>query len=277
MTEAQKSNPQQKTKQNNSNDEVRQKITAAKSALGLRDVNIPAAMTGYKKVMDVTSKNPNMSFNQVLNRLTPAERQNYVNVTSHVPAGSLEKNVSMSQLRRQLQVLRSTNVKRSLMNSVDLLDKEQICEATLKDELSPPPMLVLRRTGIRIFPDGRRVAMYVNQKLGLVFTIPYRGTAGAEVIPGVQSEEVEYMMENIEHITKYASEETPKALSKHFKFDDGSKMKVAHGVAKAMHMVHGALNPENQKKYQAMLSDPKGFSKAADFAISRVQFTIKGK
>ena len=171
-------------------------------------------------------------------------------------------------------------VRRNLMNSVDFTDKEQISESVLRDEVNPPPMLVLKRKGIRIFPDGRRVAMYTNDKMGLVFTIPYRGSGTqSEVIPGVQAEETELdeILESFEQLQKYASQEEPKSKSRHFKFADGTKMPVAHGVAKAMHMVHGALNPENQKKYQAMLSDPKGFSKAADFAISRVQFTIKGK
>ena len=54
-------------------------------------------------------------------------------------------------------------------------------------------------------------------------------------------------------------------------------MKVAHGVAKALHMVHGALNDQNKKKFADMLNNPKGFQKAADFALSKVQFTIGGK
>lgn len=43
-------------------------------------------------------------------------------------------------------------------------------------EMSPAPMLVLRRRGIRIFPDGRKVALYTNDKYNLVFTIPYGGS-----------------------------------------------------------------------------------------------------
>jgi hypothetical protein len=42
-------------------------------------------------------------------------------------------------------------------------------------------------------------------------------------------------------------------------------------------MVHGALNDENKKKYAEMLTHPKGFEKAANFALSKVQFTIGGK
>jgi hypothetical protein len=216
-----------------------------------------------------------MPFNQVLNRLTPNERSSYITVSSKVPVDSLEKDVSMSQFRRQLQTLRPSG-KKSLMNSVEFSDKEQLCEASLIDELSPPPMLVLKRTGIRIFPDGRRVAMYTNQKYGLVFTVPYKGTAGTEVIPGVQSEETE-IMESLEHVAKYAQEESPKQTSRHIKFSDGSKLRVSHGAAKAIHMVHGALNDENKKKYSEMLKDPKGFEKAAHFALSRVKFTIGGE
>lgn len=47
----------------------------------------------------------------------------------------------------------------------------------LSDESIPAPMLVLRRKGIRIFPDGRHVALYTNDKYNLVFTVPYGGSA----------------------------------------------------------------------------------------------------
>jgi hypothetical protein len=47
----------------------------------------------------------------------------------------------------------------------------------LRDETIPAPMLVLRRRGIRIFPDGKHVALYTNDKYNLVFTIPYGGSA----------------------------------------------------------------------------------------------------
>lgn len=50
----------------------------------------------------------------------------------------------------------------------------------------PPPMLVLKRVGIRIFPDGRRVAMYTDSKLGLTFSIPYDENFGSAIVPGVQ-------------------------------------------------------------------------------------------
>jgi hypothetical protein len=52
---------------------------------------------------------------------------------------------------------------------------------TLSNETIPAPMLVLRRRGIRIFPDGRRIALYTNDKYNLIFTVPYGGnTRGME-------------------------------------------------------------------------------------------------
>ena len=49
-------------------------------------------------------------------------------------------------------------------------------------------MLVLKRTGIRNFPDGRHVALYENKQLGLVFSVPYagKGQTPGEIIPGTQ-------------------------------------------------------------------------------------------
>lgn len=67
--------------------------------------------------------------------------------------------------------------------------RKQLAEAkSLSDEEMPATVLVLRRQGIRVFPDGRRVALYTNQHYNLVFTIPFYGrTAGTPVLTGMQS------------------------------------------------------------------------------------------
>jgi len=59
----------------------------------------------------------------------------------------------------------------------------------MADEI-PAPMLVLRRKGMRIFPDGRHVALYTNDKYNLVFTVPYGGSSsgGDSVIVGQHAE-----------------------------------------------------------------------------------------
>lgn len=54
---------------------------------------------------------------------------------------------------------------------------KELRESIRGDEMSPAPMLVLRRRGIRIFPDGRKVALYSNDRYKLVFTIPFGDNA----------------------------------------------------------------------------------------------------
>jgi hypothetical protein len=69
--------------------------------------------------------------------------------------------------------------------------RQQLSEAKVKsfsDEETPATVLVLRRQGIRVFPDGRRVALYTNQHYNLVFTIPFYGkTPGRPVLTGMQA------------------------------------------------------------------------------------------
>jgi len=271
--------PAQPLQNKNAGAEVRQKLNAAKTTLGITGLNVNAAASGHEKVVKTLSKNPKIPFSQVLNKLSSSERSNYISATSQVPSDALSSDVPMNRFRRQLQVLKPGTTKKSLMNSYDILDGDQLCEATLRDEVSPPPMLVLKRTGIRIFPDGRRVAMYVNERMGLTFTIPYKPTGTKTddaTVPGVQSEETD-LMESLEQVAAYAQQENVTSHAKHFKFADGSKLKVSHGAAKALHMVHGALNPENQKKFADMLTTPKGFEKAAHFALSKVEYKIGGQ
>jgi len=154
-------------------------------------------------------------------------------------------------------------------------ETEHVIEAASLNGGDPPMMLVLKRTGVRIFPDGKRVALYKNDKIGLSFTIPYSSVGPEQELVGV-SEETD-IMENIDQVVSYATQEQPKTTAKHMKFSDGSKLKVSHGAAKAIHMVYDALNDENKKKYADMLTHPKGFTKAAHFALSKVNFTIGGK
>jgi hypothetical protein len=65
--------------------------------------------------------------------------------------------------------------------------RQTINEAPITKEVIPNMILVLKRRGIRIFPDGRKVALYVNDKYNLVFTVPF-GDVGAEasVLTGVK-------------------------------------------------------------------------------------------
>lgn len=61
-------------------------------------------------------------------------------------------------------------------------------------EASPAAMLVLRRRGIRVFPDGQRVALYTNEKYNLTFMVPFGGqhpAAAANPLMPVHEEQLD--------------------------------------------------------------------------------------
>lgn len=221
----------------------------------MKPSDLPAlkvAMMRHKKVGDIAKLPKNQR--DILDR--------YYQSSSDA---ALKTQQSYSAVRR--------NVKEEFTVSRQDYVAERVAVAT-----DPPMVLILKRRGVRIFPDGKRVALYANEKLGLSFTIPYSSNRPEQEIVGVQSEETESdIMESLEQVAAYAQQEQPKALAKHMKFADGSKLKVSHGAAKAIHMVHGALNDENKKKFADMLTTPKGFEKAAHFALSKVEYKIGGK
>ncbi len=65
--------------------------------------------------------------------------------------------------------------------------REDLNEAPLDstEMLEVPMVLVLRRKAIRLYPDGTRVALYWNDKMKRIFTVPYN-TPSASVIQAEQ-------------------------------------------------------------------------------------------
>lgn len=62
-------------------------------------------------------------------------------------------------------------------------------------EETPPAMMVLRRRGVRLFPDGQRIALYTNDRYGLMFSVPYGSsylnTKSGSPLVAMRSEEAE--------------------------------------------------------------------------------------
>jgi hypothetical protein len=131
-------------------------------------------------------------------------------------------------------------------------------ETELNEEVfSAPQMLVLRRTGIRIFPDGRRVALYVNDKHNLVFSVPYSRNLGAEM-PMVQAEE--FVLESIEQLAEVKEGEVKKV-----KVGDES-IDIGHQTAIDILNLHSKLNDQNKKLMQKHIKDPQQFKKIVKLA-----------
>jgi hypothetical protein len=133
----------------------------------------------------------------------------------------------------------------------------------------PPMVMVLKRKGIRIFPDGKKVALYTNDQLGLTFTIPYVGGSQLETPITAMREEVEdYGHETLnENIKRLRFASSKKGLPVSVNFKTGDSLKVDPITARAITGLHSQLSPENQITLVDKISnDPESFKSVASFA-----------
>jgi hypothetical protein len=152
--------------------------------------------------------------------------------------------------------------RRNIMSGYELTRDDYLSESV---DSNPPMMLVLKRKGIRAFPDGKRVALYTNDKLGISFTVPYNSSAPEDVV-GIQAEET--LIENIDHIANIVKTKQAKNL----KFDDGSSALVDGFTASAIHQLHKAVNDQNKIKIARMVKQsPDHLAKVAAFAFKQIK------
>ena len=90
---------------------------AAKTALGLKDLNVAAAVAGHKLYQAHAAKNPNLQPNQILNKISPNARTNYLKLSSSVPS-ELLGDVSLTQYKNAL--MRLKQVRSQLNNSFEI-------------------------------------------------------------------------------------------------------------------------------------------------------------
>jgi hypothetical protein len=149
-----------------------------------------------------------------------------------------------------------------------------------KRKFSFPVLLILRRKAIRLFPDGRKVALYYADKLQRYFSVPSTGDivsedliveAAPESSPKTTGAGNTFQASPTgEHSTQVMAALKGIVANKEpcqVKFRNGSKLKVDMLTAHAILTVYGRLsNPENQVKFDKMLNkDNAGFMKILDF------------
>ena len=159
---------------------------------------------------------------------------------------------------------------------------------TIEEEVNlpgdPPWMLMFKRTGVRIFPNGKRVAMYSNAKLGITVAIPYNTSGGInhDVDDNIAvAEEVEQIDEAtaglpkpVDHLRTIVDKHQASVL----KHKNGTSSHVDAATAKALLTVHDSLSPENQGKFQRLAHGHRdGFKKLVDFAWKNVDIKYSGK
>lgn len=108
--------------------------------------------------------------------------------------------------------------------------KEFILEVHGGDK-NPAALLVLRRRGIRVFPDGQRVALYTNDKYNLTFMVPFGGTHSPGPLMAVKNEETVYEYVNVLDSTAKALARIPSIITAKKKSDEtkaAEKAKMSH-------------------------------------------------
>ena len=143
-------------------------------------------------------------------------------------------------------------------------------EAIQLDEGKEPPfVLVLKRKAIRVYPDGTKIALYYNDKLKRIFTVPY-DTLDNNTIQA-QQEEVEQVEEAVDAIGQLQKiKDTHQHGTVNHK--DGSASKVDAQTAHAVLSVHKNLNDVNKKKFADMVArSSHHMQKAAEFSWKQMK------
>ena len=224
---------------------IRDRVSMVKSKLKL-PVNTSAASAGISDYINISQKNPKLSHFKILQKLSTQKRDAVSTVNSALPIPMIV-NAPDTQLRRALR---------------DVL-REQKME--LNEEFNPPAMLLLKRQAIRLFPNGQRVALYMDNKYGLTFPVPYdtSGSGFGAALNTVSSGPIG-AAKTSGPIAGYVNEENVSVL-----LSTGEEVSVDKNDLNKIYEVYHSLNEENKQKFSDMLlENTETFNKAKEFALS---------
>jgi hypothetical protein len=148
--------------------------------------------------------------------------------------------------------------------------KENIKEETIQLEEQqmkgdPPFVLVLKRKAFRLYPNGMKIALYYNDKLGKYFSIPY--STEKNVDGPIQAESVmqeEYPV--INSIFDVVESSQPLLVT----FDDGQKKLIDEETAIIIKSLYESVNQENKNKMESMLQkSAEQFDMVSTFAYNK--------
>lgn len=231
----------------NLKERIKNRVSTIKTRLKL-PVNTSTAASAISDYVNISQKNPKLSHFNILRKLPPQKRDDLSKINSAVPIPVIV-NAPDGQLNRVIR---------------DSL-REQKME--LNEEFNPPAMLLLKRQAIRLFPNGQRVALYMDNKYGLTFPVPY-DTSGAGFGTGTALNTVSAgpigAAKTSGPIAGYVNEEyVPVLLS------TGEEISVTKNELNKINEVYHSLNEENKEKfYDMLLENTETFNKAKEFALS---------
>lgn len=224
-------------KGSNSKQKIRSRVALVKSRLRL-PVNASLATSAVSDYIDTASKNPRLSHYRILQKMSGQKRDAVSVINSAVPI-SMIVNAPEGQLRRTLR---------------DMVKEEK---EMLNEQFNPPAMLLLKRQAIRMFPNGQRVALYVDNQFGLTFPVPYdQSGAGFKAMNSVSPGPINAQQ-------GYVNEGTVPVI-----FATGEEILVEKTVMDKIKSVFESLNDENKQRLSDMvLESEETFNKVKEFAL----------
>lgn len=132
----------------------------------------------------------------------------------------------------------------------------------------PPAVLLMRRTSIRLFPNGQRVALYFVDKINKYISVPYTPMQwSAHVGLAGVNEGIEIVDQGIvEHLKDIVENRYTKTIM----FEDGKTKKVNVQTAATILEVYNSLDKENKKMVAEMGQQSREmFDRLVDFSWSQ--------
>jgi hypothetical protein len=151
-------------------------------------------------------------------------------------------------------------------------DEKELKEDTIviqeQQKGDPPFVLVLKRKAFRLYPNGMKIALYYNDKLGKYFSVPYSTEKNIDAPLQAEEVQLEEEKEVMDHIHDIVKEKQARKV----KFANGKHAMIDGYTASAIKQVHDSVNDENKAKLRKMVhSGPEGLHKVASFAFSKVK------
>lgn len=146
-------------------------------------------------------------------------------------------------------------------------EQSNIDDSVVMEDLSfksdPPNIIMLKRKAIRIFPDGRKVALYYADKIHQYVSIPYSDMMHGNKDVIQVHEAKQDNRGNMPALQDIVQTGQPAMLT----FNNGGQQKVDVMTAQAIINVYNKVNLTNRYKIERMINkDQNNFAKVAAFA-----------
>ena len=110
------------------------------------------------------------------------EKPTFNNADRMIIQNLFNKMVDLISNNKQINM----QARRAVKEDEDVIEAEQLDEANPGP--TPPYVLLLKRTAIRLYPDGTKIALYRNKQLNKYFSVPY----DTPVSSAIQAEEASH-------------------------------------------------------------------------------------